>query len=174
MGFRHIELMRAGWGAALLLAPREVLSQVPGVQIGPKALVVARILGIRHLVQASFSGVRPTPEILAAGVWVDLVHSLTALGLAVTDHRHVRAALADSVVAAVWCAAGCFDLCTGRFPTDGDVGIRDRLSRSVLNRLPGGRILMKQALKARAAHHSLPNLARRNAGRPVPLGVLLR
>jgi hypothetical protein len=173
MGFHYIELMRAGWGVALLLAPREVLSDVPGVPIGPKTLVVARILGIRHLVQACLSGARPTPEILAAGVWVDFVHSMTALGLAVTDHKHARAALADSVVAAVWCAAGFFDLQTGRFPTDRHVEIRDRLARSVFSRLPGGRILMNQALKARAAHHSLTNSPRRNAGRPVPLGVLL-
>lgn len=173
MGFRYIELIRAGWGVALVLAPRDVLSQVPGVQIGPKALVVGRILGIRHLVQACLSGLRPTPEILAGGVWVDFVHSMTALGLAVTDHRHVRAALADSMVAAIWCAAGFFDLYTGRCQTDSNVGIRDRLARSVFTRLPGGRILMNQALKARVAHHSLTNLPRRNADRPVPLGVLL-
>lgn len=173
MGLRRIELIRAGWGVVLLLAPREVLSQVPGVQIGPKALVVARILGVRHLVQACLSGVRPTPEVLAAGVWVDFVHSMTALGLGVTDHRHVRAALADSVVAAVWCATGFFDLQTGRCSADRPVGIRDRLARSVFTTLPGGRTLMHQALKARAAHQPLTNSPRRDAGRPVPLGVLL-
>lgn len=150
MGFRYLELIRAGWGVALLAAPRAVLIGVPGARLSRKALVVTRVLGIRHLVQASLSGVHPTPEILAAGVWVDVVHSLTALGLGVTDHRYVRAAIADSVVAAIWSAAGLFDLHTGKVPTDGRARLRDRLARGVFTALPGGRLLMNQARNARA------------------------
>ncbi|MDT5147120.1 MAG: hypothetical protein QOC58_1765 [Mycobacterium sp.] len=52
-----------------------------------KSLVVTRILGARHLVQAAFSGINPNPEVLAAGIWVDTVHSMTAFGLAAVDRR---------------------------------------------------------------------------------------
>ncbi len=150
MRFRYIELIRAGWGVALVVAPRAALSRVPGARIRPKAVVVARILGVRHLIQACLSGFRPTPEILAAGVWVDFVHSVTALGLAITDHRYIRAAMADTVVAAVWSAAGLCDLHIGNVPSASHARLRDRLARSVFGVLPGGRLLMNKASKARA------------------------
>lgn len=145
MRFRYIELIRTGWGIALLVAPRTVLTQVPGVRVGRKALVVARILGARHLVQASLSGINPTPEILAAGVWVDTVHSLTALGLAVADHSRARAGVTDSVVAALWAGAGLHDLHTGKTPPPSHARRRDHLARTVFSVLPGGRFLMSRA-----------------------------
>jgi hypothetical protein len=155
MGFRYIELVRAGWGAVLLMAPRTVLTHLPGVRIGPKAVAVTRILGVRHLIQAGLSGVRPSPEMLAAGVWVDLVHSMSALGLAFTDHRHLRAAVADSMVAAAWSAAGFCDLRKGKLPAAGQVSFRDRLARTVFSFLPGGRSLMNQASRTRAQQTEL-------------------
>ncbi|EUA52984.1 hypothetical protein I550_4616 [Mycobacterium intracellulare 1956] len=91
MKFRAIELIRAGWGGVLLAAPTEVLSRIHGVRVDRKAIVVTRILGARHLVQAASSGVDPGPEELAAGVWVDTVHSATALGLALVDRRRAAA-----------------------------------------------------------------------------------
>jgi hypothetical protein len=106
MTIRYLEFVRAGWGALLLTAPRAVLTAVRAVHVDRKALAVTRILGARQLVQASLSGVNPTPEILAAGVWVDAVHSLTAFGLAAADRRRVRVGVIDGMVAAVWAGLG--------------------------------------------------------------------
>lgn len=149
MKVRAIELIRAGWGAVLLAAPAEVLSHLQGVQVDREAIVVTRILGARHLAQALLSGVDPGPEVLAAGVWVDTVHSATALGLAAIDRRRARGGVTDAVVAASWAGLGWHHLRTGKDRTDRVRG-RDRLARVVVGALPGGRALMAQAHAVRA------------------------
>jgi len=149
MKIRAIELIRAGWGGVLLAAPAEVLGHIHGVRVDRRAVVVTRILGARHLVQALLSGVDPGPEVLAAGVWVDTVHSATALGLAVADRRRARGGVTDALVAASWAALGWRHLRTGKARTDGVRG-RDRLARAVVGALPGGRGLMARAQAVRA------------------------
>jgi hypothetical protein len=150
MNIRRIELMRAGWGAALLGAPAFVLSRIHGVRVDRKALVITRILGARHLFQALLSGINPSPEVLAAGVWVDAVHSMTAFGLAVVDPRRARGGMIDGVVAASWAGLGLYDLHSGETRvTTSDA--RDRLARTVVGALPGGRGLMAQAGRVRDA-----------------------
>lgn len=149
MSLRAIELIRAGWGAVLLAAPAEVLSHLHGVQVDRKAIVVTRILGARHLAQALLSGVDPGPEVLAAGVWVDTVHSATALGLAAVDRRRARGGVTDAVVAASWAGLGWRHLRAGKARTDRVRG-RDRLARALVGALPGGRALMAQAQAVRA------------------------
>lgn len=149
MKIRAIELIRAGWGGVLLAAPAEVLGHIHGVRVDRRAVVVTRILGARHLVQALLSGVDPGPEVLAAGVWVDTVHSATALGLAVVDRRRARGGVTDALVAASWAALGWRHLRTGKARTDGVRG-RDRLARAVVVALPGGRGLMARAQAVRA------------------------
>ncbi len=151
VGIRYLEFIRAGWGAALLAAPRAVLTGVRAVHVDRKALIITRILGARQLVQASMSGINPTPEILAAGVWVDAVHSLTAFGLAVADRNRARVGVVDGLVAALWAGLGLHNLHTGKAPPTTHARRRDRLARTVIGALPGGRGLMVQADKARAA-----------------------
>ena len=114
---RGIELIRAVWGAALLVAPGAVLSGALRADPDPRAVVVARILGARHLAQAALSGLRPTRETLMLGVGVDAIHAATAVGLAAADPHRARAALADALVAAGWAAAGARDLAA--HPTSG-------------------------------------------------------
>lgn len=149
MKVRRIELVRAAWGAVLLAAPAGVLNHIHGVQVDHKAVVVTRILGARHLAQAALSGVDPGPEVLAAGVWVDGVHSLTAFGLAAVDRCRARGGVTDGVVAALWAGAGLRHLLTGNART-ATVRGRDRLARAVVGALPGGRGLMAQAQAVRA------------------------
>ncbi|GAB1816521.1 hypothetical protein [Mycobacterium sp. MUNTM1] len=149
MKIRAIELIRAAWGVLLLAAPNEVLDHIHGVRVDRKALVVTRILGARHLTQALLSGVNPGPEVLAAGVWVDSVHSATALGLAVVDRHRARGGVTDAVVAASWAGLGWRHLRAGKARTDGVRG-RDRLARTVVGALPGGRGLMGRAAAVRA------------------------
>ncbi|OBG65572.1 MULTISPECIES: hypothetical protein [unclassified Mycobacterium] len=148
MKIRFIEVLRAGWGTVLLAAPSEVLDHIHGVQVDRKALVVTRILGGRHIVQALLSGINPGPEVLAAGVWVDTVHSATALGLAAVDRRRARGGVTDAAVAASWAALGWRHLRAGQARTDGVRG-RDRLARAVVGALPGGAGLMARARAVR-------------------------
>lgn len=149
MEIRAIELIRAGWGAVLLAGPGEVLEHIHGVRADRKALIVTRILGARHLTQALLSGVNPGPEVLAAGVWVDTVHSATALGLALVDRHRARGGVTDAIVAASWAVLGWRHLRAGKARTDGVRG-RDRLARTVVGALPGGRGLMARAQAVRA------------------------
>ena len=151
MRIRFLELLRAGWGTTLLAAPQAVLTEIRGVRVDRRAIVVTRILGGRQLVQATLSGVRPSPEVLAAGVWVDGVHALTAVGLALADRRRARVGVADGLVAALWAGLGWHDLHTGKTPPPAHERRRDQLARIVIGNLPGGRRLMAQAHRARAA-----------------------
>lgn len=141
---RGIEMVRAGWGVALLIAPRLVMENVHHVQVDTKSVVVARILGARQLTQATLSGFRPSPEVLAMGVWVDAVHALTALGLAVVDRSRARAGLTDTTVAALWAGAGYHDLRSATATPPSFQRRRDQLARVVLGLAPGGRRLLRQ------------------------------
>lgn len=146
---RAIELGRAAWGAALLAAPGPVLGRVHHLQIDTKSLVTARILGGRHLAQAALSGIEPTPEVLAMGVWVDSVHALSAVALAVADRSRARAGLADATIAAVWAAFGYRDLNKAVATPPQHDQRRNQLARSILRLAPGGKFLLRQARAAR-------------------------
>ena len=141
---RTIELLRAGWGAALLFAPRHVTHNVHHITVDTKSVAIARILGARQLSQAALPGLRPSPEVLAMGVWVDAVHALTALALAGADHSRARAGLTDTAVAGIWAAAGYFDLARGRATPSAHQHLRDHLARIVLDVVPGGGVLMRK------------------------------
>ncbi len=148
---RALELTRAAWGLGLLCRPREILSHVHGLQVDRRSVVVGRILGARHLAQAVGSGVRPSPEVLALGIWVDTVHAGSAVGLAVVDRNRARAGLVDTVAAAGWAAAGWYDLTRGRPTPPRHEWRRDVIARAVLRLVPGGGPLRRRAAAERAA-----------------------
>lgn len=147
---RWVEVGRAAWGLGLLLAPRRVLRATQWIELDTTSVVVARVLGARHTTQAALSGLAPTPEILAMGVWVDAVHAGTALLLAATDRARFRAGLTDAVVASLWAAAGHHDLTVGGPGLNAHRGRRDALARAVLGVVPGGRALLRSVDEARA------------------------
>ncbi|HZU47515.1 MAG TPA: hypothetical protein VFA16_09750, partial [Mycobacterium sp.] len=141
MSFRWIEIARFFWGTILLTASPAVLSRLHGVEVDRNAVVVTRVLGARHLVQALLSGLKPSPEVIAAGVWVDSVHSATALGLAVVDPHRARGGIIDTVIAAAWAIFGWHDLATAKTTAPPRQRRRDQLAQVVLPRLPGGKPL---------------------------------
>ena len=147
--YRVIEVLRGAWGAALLVAPDRILSIVHGLQVDTQSRVVVRILGARHLTQAALSGFRPSPEVLAMGVWVDTVHALTALGFALVDRARARAGLTDTAIAGLWATAGYHDLTRGGATAPTHQRRRDQLAVLVLAHAPGGRVLRNQINKDR-------------------------
>lgn len=151
---RMIEIARAAWGAALLIGPTAMLEQIHRVRADSRSIAVARLLGARHLAQAGLSGIRPTPAVLALGVWVDAAHAGTALTLAATDHSRARAAITDAAIAVGWAAAGFRDLTQGRASHHGDRH-RDQVARSVLQHLPAGRTLLSRAASRQPASRTI-------------------
>lgn len=145
---RWVEVGRGAWGLLLLADPSLPLRAVRDAAPDRRALVVARVLGGRHVVQAGLSGLRPAPEVLAMGVWVDAVHAVTALGLAGTDRSRSRLALVDATVAATFAAVGWHDLARPAGSGSGSgseaTGWQLRWSRSLLGILPGGAALLRR------------------------------
>ncbi len=135
---RPLEIARGTWGLVCLAAPATIITPVGGAPADHRAVVVTRVLGARHLVQAGFTAVAPGPAVLAAGTWVDVVHSLTAVAFAVVDRRRARLALIDAAVAATWSLAARHDVASARARrTDGGrLGWPERLARAVLPPLP--------------------------------------
>lgn len=142
---RPIEIARGAWGLALLLAPGPVLRNVHGVRVDRTSVVVARVLGARHLTQAVLSGVDPSPEVLAMGVWVDAAHGASAVGLAAVNHTRVRAGLLDAGLALTWSLAGWRALRHPDLQSPRHDRRRDALARTVLRYVPGGRRLQAAA-----------------------------
>jgi hypothetical protein len=113
------------------------MTKVHHVRVDHKSVVIARILGARQLTQATLSGFRPSPEVLAMGVWVDAVHAMTALGLAVLDRSRARAGVTDTAIAGLWAAAGYRDLASAQATPPAQQRVRDQLARIVLGVVPG-------------------------------------
>lgn len=146
MNIRYLEVGRAAWGMALLIAPRQVLQRLHHVRVDQRSEWVARVLGARHLTQAAISGVEPTPAVLAVGVWVDVVHAATAVGLAAVDDGRRRAGLTDTAVAATWAALGLRDLLTSSPGTPATRSRRDALAQWALRWLPGAQPLRRRTV----------------------------
>ncbi len=140
--WRTLELFRLVWGVALLARPGDVLRRVHDLRVDQRSLVVARVLGARHIVQAVLSGVRPSPEVLAMGAWVDVAHASTAFAFAATDRERARAGLIDGTLALGWGYGGVHDLGRAAATAPRHQRGRDRLARLVLARVPGGRWLL--------------------------------
>jgi len=105
---RAIEVVRAGWGLALLLAPSQVLRALEG-RGNRRTRTVTRLLGARQLSQAAWSGLRPSRSVLVGGAVIDLVHAGTAMVLGVVDDRWRHVALSDAGIALAWGLAGLRD-----------------------------------------------------------------
>ena len=98
---------RAGWGAALLLAPGAVLALAPPEQRrSPAARAGLRVLGVRHLGQAAAVARWPRPRVRRLGAVVDVLHAASGVGLAVLAPRWRRNAAVDAAVTTVLAVAG--------------------------------------------------------------------
>jgi hypothetical protein len=93
-------LLRAAWGGALILAPRPALQLLGAGDVPGSGLVVARILGARHVLQAFVTRVQPGRPVFVAGGVTDALHAASDVLLAVVAPRWRRPALTDAALAA--------------------------------------------------------------------------
>jgi hypothetical protein len=105
-GGRALQLARAGYGAALLLQPGPAIRLATGHRPSRRACRVARLLGARHLAQATLTAFAPRPGVFAAGADVDVLHAASMVMLAAADRAARRTALTDAVAEAALAAAG--------------------------------------------------------------------
>jgi hypothetical protein len=101
-----LQLVRAGYGAALVLVPGPVIRVATGRPPGRLARRTARLLGLRHLAQAALTAAAPSPGTFAAGGDVDSVHAASMVLLAAISRSGRRAALTDALAEAAFAAAG--------------------------------------------------------------------
>lgn len=102
--------IRAGWGAALLIAPGAVLRDLPHQRIDRPARAFARVLGARQLAQAALAGRRrgraSSRGWILTGAAVDATHAATMLALALLRPDRRKLALANVALASAFAAAG--------------------------------------------------------------------
>ncbi|NNC14092.1 hypothetical protein HII28_19730 [Planctomonas sp. JC2975] len=94
----RLETVRAAFGAVELVMPSLVGQLLLWRKPDVKEIVVARVLGARHLIQAVFTS-RAGSGIHVLGADVDLLHGVSMLLLATLDPKHRRAALTTTAIA---------------------------------------------------------------------------
>lgn len=103
-----VTVIRAGWGAALLVAPGAVLGCLPRQRIDRPARAVARLLGARQPAQAAIadSARGSRPSWLLAGAAVDATHAATMIVLAMRIPDRRRPALTNAAMATAFALGG--------------------------------------------------------------------
>lgn len=95
----RLELVRSVYGLGLVIAPRLLAKPVMGASITRGAVAVIRILGARHFVQGLATISMDSHRIRHLGGAVDVLHSLSMVGVGIFVVSHRRAAFADAAIA---------------------------------------------------------------------------
>ncbi len=103
---RALTLTRLAYGAVLLLAPTALLARLTRFGLDRRARLVARVLGVRELLQAELVRRRPTRGRQLAGAGVDAVHAASMIALARADQGRRRAALHNAASAVLLALGG--------------------------------------------------------------------
>lgn len=130
-----LESVRAGYGLCQLGFPQVVPGILLGRRLDSRASAVVRVLGARHVLQATVLGLVPGVRVLhSCGSAVDILHSASMVLLAVFDRRRRTAALADAAVAALFAIA---ELRAGRRNGSAMARRNFQPSRVPAHRMPG-------------------------------------
>jgi len=103
---RTLQVIRAGYGAALLLAPGFAVRLATGRPSSRRTRSTARVLGARHLVQTALTAAAPQSSVFALGGQVDTLHAVSMVLLAVVSRSGRRLALTDALTEAAFAALG--------------------------------------------------------------------
>jgi hypothetical protein len=105
MTTRTLTLIRLGYGLLQISAPNLVPARLLGQPLCRRELVVVRLLGARHLLQAAVTAAVPTPAVLRIGAGVDAAHA-TSMIVAALDPRRRRPVIAEMLCASAFGVAG--------------------------------------------------------------------
>jgi|tagenome__1003787_1003787.scaffolds.fasta_scaffold20296325_1 hypothetical protein len=92
--------VRGAWGCVLLLAPAQALTLCARRPVDGPAVVVARVLGARQVLQSAVTAFAPTVAVTGLSAIVDALHGSTSAALAVVSPQWRRVALVDMAIAA--------------------------------------------------------------------------
>ena len=101
-----------------------------GRPVSRRACRVARLLGARHLAQATLTAFVPLPGVFAAGAAVDALHAASMLMLAGVQRAARRTAVTDAVAEAALAAAG-LAAATAPRPRFGPVSVGSALGNRI-------------------------------------------
>jgi len=110
LGTRWMNVVRAGYGGALLCVPGPMISAVTGAPVSGRVRAVARVLGARQLVQAAVCGLAPGRRLVQAGAAADGLHAASMLALAGTEPALRRALLAETAIASAFASVATTSL----------------------------------------------------------------
>lgn len=100
------DVARLGYGVALLVDPAGTGRRLTGTPLDGRATLAARVLGMRHVVQALACLTHGTPLVRRMGQATDLLHAASMGALAAYDPARRRQALTDGTVALTFAASG--------------------------------------------------------------------
>lgn len=103
---RALQLARASYGIALVLAPGVMIYLATGRFPSRRARRVAQVLGARHLVQAAVTALVPVPDVFTLGAEADAAHAASMILLTPAGGAAGRAAALDTLAEAAFAAAG--------------------------------------------------------------------
>lgn len=101
---RATDVIRAGFGAALLAVPARLVS-LTGAEADARTVTVARVLGFRHVFQAAGSPRLARTKWRHAGTAIDGAHAASMIVLGVRDERHRSLCFANALTAAALAVA---------------------------------------------------------------------
>jgi hypothetical protein len=126
---RGSAVVRIVWGAILMREAKPILARF-GNQT-ETAVVVARVLAGRHLLQGAVTAAVPRRGVVSIGAVADLTHAATAVAAAVMARRWRTVTLTDAALAAVFAGVGlCLAAAVGANPSKAAAGKGMRVSRS--------------------------------------------
>jgi hypothetical protein len=99
---------RFGFGISLLLRPERIVRMAAGGHVDRKRLVVARVLGARHLLEGTALGISAAPAVAWLGAGVDALHAATAGALALVDEKDRRLLMINAGVALGFSLTGAY------------------------------------------------------------------
>ena len=105
-GAAALGLAQGGCGGALLLHPGPLLRSLQRGPVDRRVITVARVLGIRQLVQGLMTVRRPTRRTLAVGAAVDATHAASMLAAATAGLGPRRLTVASAAAAGAFAGAG--------------------------------------------------------------------
>jgi len=94
------------FGAVLIVWTRPLMQSLAREPVDRQVVIVARILGVRYVLQGFVTARRPTPRVLEVGAAVDALHAATMIAGAAAHVGPRRLTMASAIAAGAFAAVG--------------------------------------------------------------------